>query len=252
MSNQIIKLGDIIINPIYQLRKETPDFHVRRYSESMRNGDVFPPIILNKKTNELLDGFTRYTSYKKVFKDPEYAVPIEYKSFKTEKEKFMFIAEQNCKHGNPYGTWEKKNIVRQLQENGASLDEISNVLGIRISKITKEFGRVFVTIDGRKNKNKNKNINIKIKNDKKTKTKLPKIKTVNVNGRKEILKRGLEHLENKKISEEQWDFIFNSADGWSESYHIKYLLKILDMNIFNKSLSLEYLKLKDKIEEIFD
>lgn len=247
MQKSTVRIGDIIFNYDYQLRKETPSFHIARYAEAMRSGHIFPEITIDSSTMEILDGFTRVKAYQ-TFKNPDMQIPAKFIKFKNEKEKFLFIADENSKHGNPYGTWEKKNIILQLTKNGASTNEISDVLGIAISKVKTYADIPLVTIGGRKAKGK-KIKKIEVKKATKNNSS-PKPFTALVKKEEVILKRGFEHLKGKKISEEQWSFIKESGWGWSETHVINYLMNLIDFKLYNPENLELYEKLQNKLNEI--
>ena len=79
-------IGDIVIDPKYQVRMEINPTTSSKYFKCMKLGHKFPPVVIDKKTMKLIGGFTRIEAYKK-FKNPLMEIPAKIVSFKNEKEK---------------------------------------------------------------------------------------------------------------------------------------------------------------------
>ena len=94
----------------------------------MKRGDKFPPMILDKETNQIVCGFTRYEAYKKVLK-PEEKVP----KIEIDKEKIA-ICVQNLLtnaiiYNKPKGKVtvsvkydkKKKEVLIKVKDNGMGI-----------------------------------------------------------------------------------------------------------------------------------
>ena len=104
-----IKLGDSVCDTQYQVRRKINSTTVNEYAEFMRNDVIFPPMVLEEKTNKIICGFTRYEAYKKVFETDE-LISVVFKSFKKKKDLLIFAAKSNNEHsGQP-----DLNVINQL------------------------------------------------------------------------------------------------------------------------------------------
>lgn len=142
-----IKITQLEIDPNLKVR-EVNEYAVSRYAEAMRNGDEFPPVVVDQK-NRLICGHTRYYAYKRAFKDPELMVKAERKTFKTEADALMFAASDNARHGLPLDTWDKKNITIKLLSMKRTPEEIAKLFGVSANRI-EDWAGMTVVIVGKK------------------------------------------------------------------------------------------------------
>ena len=170
-----IKLSDIVIDPTIQVRS-VESHTVSTYAAAMRAGDIFPALVVEKKTNRLVSGNHRFYAYKIVY-GPDYEAKCEAKEYADEAEIIRDAAKDNARHGRPLDTFDKKRIFSRLTACGDSADGISRLLGVPVAKLRK-WGEMTVTVVGKEGR-----------------------KTVR---RPEPVKHGLEHLAGWEITEEAY------------------------------------------------
>lgn len=134
MSNKSVRLGDIIIDPAYQVRKRTSSRKVREYTAAMDNGDVFPPITIEADTMKIVDGFTRYEAYKRTF-DPDYKVPATVNAFDKPGDRIAYAAKRNMQNGYSLDQWERENVVLSLKAHGFKPSDIAPVVNWNIVRV---------------------------------------------------------------------------------------------------------------------
>jgi hypothetical protein len=149
MSTKKVKIMNIVIDPDLQVR-EIDIFTVSNYSESVKAGNIFPPIIIDSK-NRLICGHHRYSAYKRNF-DPDYFIDCEVTPLKNNADLIMLAAGDNSKNGRPLTTYEKKCIsLRLIKDHGISVEKVSNILGVRVDRIDEWAGiTVLVKTYGKK------------------------------------------------------------------------------------------------------
>jgi hypothetical protein len=170
-----IRLDEIVIDPTIQVR-EVEAHTVSKYAASMRSGETFPALLVEKGTNRLVCGNHRYFAYKRVL-EPSDKVSCEFREFADEADIIRVAARDNATHGRPLDTWDLKRITLKLQRLGDSSEAIAQLLGVPVSKVETWSGMKVVVIgkQGRR-----------------------------VMKHEEPLKHGLEHLAGKEIPEDQW------------------------------------------------
>jgi len=146
MSEQsTIRLGDVIIDPEYQIRKKLNPQFVNLYAEAMVLGHEFPPIVLEEGTNKTVCGFTRMGGYRKTF-DPDHEIPVVKRYFENAEERIKFAAHDNSQHGQPLESFDIKNVMCKLRPSGITDEELSMVFGISLSRVRKLAGQTVVVI----------------------------------------------------------------------------------------------------------
>lgn len=104
-----VKLEDIRIDGGTQYRDQINQDVVRDYSESMRGGDVFPPMqtVFDGSTHWLVDGFHRYFAYMALGAK---SVDVEYKPG-TQREAQVIAMGVNGNHGLQRNNATKRRVV---------------------------------------------------------------------------------------------------------------------------------------------
>ena len=141
-------------------------FFVSRYRQAMRNGDQFPPLIVEKGTNRIVAGNTRYEAYLAEYGE-EKAVPCILKSYASPAELIEDAVRDNAKHGNPLDGISRRRAALRLAELGRDHEAIARLLGVSCKQVH-EWGGQVVIVRG---------------------TKAP-----------QPVKRGLEHMSGQKVS----------------------------------------------------
>ncbi|MFH1394929.1 MAG: hypothetical protein ABIH09_02095 [Candidatus Omnitrophota bacterium] len=247
--NENVRLGDIIIDPSYQIRMKINLYSIAQYANAMKNGDIFPPIIIEKKTGKLVCGFTRLEAYQQVF-PPDTMVPAVYVDFKNDCERILFAAKDNNTHGQQLSTWDRKNIIDRLVKVGASAEYISRELNWKIDKVEKVAGISVFTInakDAEDRKAEDHSTTGKEKDQKKGKKNAaasvtpirPEINTtepyvvIAETGESKILKRGLEHIKGKTVSQQIYQYISTHYSGWTDRFHVEQLIQRFEYGLVN-------------------
>ena len=106
-----VRLMDLIQAPELQVREVNPVV-VGNYSESIKAGAVFPPIIIDEK-NRIICGNHRFSAYKKNY-EPDALIECEVVKGKSDVDLIMIAAGDNSKNGWPLTTFEKKSISLRL------------------------------------------------------------------------------------------------------------------------------------------
>lgn len=112
-----VKLMDLVVDPELIVRDLNLTV-VGQYVESMRAGEIFPPILIDKK-NRIICGQHRYNAFKKVF-EPDYEVECEVSKKTKEVDLIIEAVKDNVRHGYPLATFDKKKILFRLSDLGVN------------------------------------------------------------------------------------------------------------------------------------
>jgi len=106
-----------------------------RLREAVLQGDKLPPIVADKKSLRIVDGWHRHTAYKHL--DQNMVVEVEIIDFKDEGEMMEYAVESNAKHGKPLDPVDMKRCIIMLRESGLSTEKISVAMKITEQKVEK-------------------------------------------------------------------------------------------------------------------
>lgn len=145
VKKELLKIKDLVLDEKYYPRLKVSWKVAYAYSQAMKTGAKFPPIIvgLYRGKNILLDGWHRVEAYKR---NKEEYVEAELILFKNEKELFLEAVKRNAVHGKPYSIQEKIDIANRLQDLKVERIEISKITGIPLDRLPKLIERKTLTL----------------------------------------------------------------------------------------------------------
>ncbi len=131
---KLFKLEELTMDKKYYPRISTSWRIAYVYSEAMKTGAKFPPIVVAKWQNKniVVDGWHRVQATKLAKKDYIDAVIIH---IKDEKDLWLHAIRYNADHGKPYTVQEKVRLIDKMQKLGFPDKEISLTLGIQLAKL---------------------------------------------------------------------------------------------------------------------
>lgn len=122
---------------------------VSRYRQAMRNGDKFPPIVINER-NEIVAGYTRTEAYRQEYGE-EHVITATVKTFPTDADLLKFSVQDNTRHGLPLDGYSRKCAVVELSKQGVNVEEIGKLLGVSVKRVEEMGGQVvYVRGSGKK------------------------------------------------------------------------------------------------------
>jgi len=99
---QTININSLVLDFTLYPRCRVDDQHASYMLESVKAGVELPPVIIDKKSKRVIDGFHRVTAMKRFFKlnkkeKPEITAII--KTYKSEADMFLDAMKYNAAHG---------------------------------------------------------------------------------------------------------------------------------------------------------
>jgi hypothetical protein len=120
---------------ILAIRNVNPLF-VSRYRQAMRQGDQFPPIIIDGRTKTVVSGYHRLDSYEQEYGE-DYTIEVVSKTYATEADRIEEAVRENSKHGNPLDGISRRRAALRLAELGRDADAIAKLLGVSVKRVEK-------------------------------------------------------------------------------------------------------------------
>jgi predicted transcriptional regulator len=112
----LMEITKIEWDPSVYPRSKWNEATVERYADAMKAGDTFPPMVIEKETNRLLDGKHRMLAYKKAGITD---VPVDEHQVPEDVPVKLYAASLSARHGDRMSNADLKDVVR---ESWASLD----------------------------------------------------------------------------------------------------------------------------------
>jgi hypothetical protein len=191
---------DIVIDPTIRVR-EVNTFVTSRYSEAMRAGEIFPPITIDKK-NRLVRGHHRVYSYKAVF-EPDHEIECEISKNTNDADLIMEALEDNCRHGEPLTTWEKKvAVLRLVNDYKKDIEAVSKIIGVTIGRI-EEWNEMIVVVT-------------------------PEPGDMNKKSHVASIKKGAEQMKGKTVTRKEYETHETHDLGVPPRFHMNKLISLFD------------------------
>jgi hypothetical protein len=210
-ARQTVPVLDVVIDEALYPRSGLNEFLVNRLIGSLEAGAVFPPIVIERVTNRLVDGRHRL----EVHRRKEIAdIAAESRVYNSEADLFAEAVRINAEHGQPLTHYDLKDSILRLERMGYSRDKISVAVKMTPDKVADI-----------------------IRNSAHSET-----------GEPVALKGGLRHMRGQSLNDAQAATVKRYAGGQAVFY-VKQLLMLLDNNLWpteSPSIRTEMDKLVDR------
>jgi hypothetical protein len=141
-----IKLKQLRQDPAILDLRPVNDVFVSRYRQAMRNGDVFPQIVVDQELR-IVSGNHRYQAMIAEFGE-DYAVEIIKERFADEASRIERAVIDNAKHGNPLDGISRKRAVLRLTQLGRTAESIAKLLGVSCKRVAELAGMSVIVVGG--------------------------------------------------------------------------------------------------------
>ena len=123
--------------------------NIRRMKEAIIAGIELPPVIVDKDSLRIVDGFHRTTSHLKVFGD-DADIKVDLRKYKNDGEMFLESARLNASHGLPLSPQDRAHVIVKAKRFKIPYPAIAEAIGMEQDKM-KDFlkKRTAKTKDGR-------------------------------------------------------------------------------------------------------
>lgn len=190
-----LKMSDLILDFDFYPRNEISSQAVSRLVDAIEAGIEIPPIIVDRKSKRITDGFHRYEAHKRLKRE---TIIGELRDYTSEAAMFEDSVALNSSHGRPFDSYDIRRSVARLQDFGISKERICQIIHvppIRLEEITRGFAHT-----GKSNE-------------------------------PVALKGGLMHFSGNRITRSQARVV-ESASGMEGTYHARQLLALLDQDMW--------------------
>lgn len=129
-----VKLSSLIEDFDLYPRHAVDTSHVSRLAEAIRAGTELPPVIFEKKTGRLVDGFHRTRAWRKVLGTGG-EIKADGRTYDTEQALLREAVELNAGHGRKLDQQDYSRAALLLERHGVPVAEISTVLHVTETKV---------------------------------------------------------------------------------------------------------------------
>ena len=124
-----LPLSSLIENMDLYPRHAVDSAHVTTLAMAIESGQSLPPIVADKKTKQITDGWHRCRAYRRVHGEG-CDVPVELVTYKDEGEMVMDAVRRNSCHGRRLDKMDRQRSILMLTKHGIPVTKIVDVIHI--------------------------------------------------------------------------------------------------------------------------
>jgi len=193
-----VKAADLVLDFTVYPRTVVDEQHAARLAEALRAGVTLPPIIADRASRRVVDGFHRTKAHLRVGGE-DAVIAVEWRDYAGDTELFLDAAKLNTGHGLRISRLDEAHCMAIAQRLGVADSELAGVLALTAEKYEKMRAERFAT---------------------------------GGNGEPVLLKRSARHLAGGKLSRKQISGNAKSS-GWRIDFHIDQIVNALESDLVN-------------------
>ena len=136
-SIDMVPLSQLVKDYTVYPRKDVFWQNVESLVEALRAGATLPPIIVDRATHRIVDGFHRHDAYTKFYGGNNIEVPVEFREYENDKAFFLDTIRLNAGHGQKLITFDIVRSTKRAEELGLTRDEVAGAAGWTVERIEK-------------------------------------------------------------------------------------------------------------------
>ena len=129
-----IKASRVVLDYDIYPRQEVASFNVQSLVEALKAGAVLPPIIVDKASKRVVDGFHRVKAYQKAY-GADAMVPCIYKEYPDEAAMFLESMACNSTHGRGLTPFDRARCVGRAEELKLDISVVAKSLNMTVESI---------------------------------------------------------------------------------------------------------------------
>lgn len=211
------KLSELVFDFDIYPRADLSAQHVGYIAEAMQAGAKMPPLVIDKKSKRIADGFHRGRGYRKVYGD-DYEVECIEKDYKNDAEMFLDSCRYNSEHGATLDRHDRVHCAHLAKRLSVDWGDLAGVLHMDSDRL--------------------KTLTIS--------------RTAKGNGIEIPLKRTVAHMAGRKLNKRQRE-ANKKLSGMNQQFYVNQLIELIESKMLDtadKSLMKRLAVLQVKLSEV--
>lgn len=128
-TTRTVKASRLVLDYKLYPREEIRSYHVRQIVEALEAGAILPPIIVDRKSKRVVDGFHRVRAYQQIY-GPDAQIPAILKTYESEAEMFAEAVALNTVHGWGLTPYDRARAIARAEELKMEPEVIAKALNM--------------------------------------------------------------------------------------------------------------------------
>ena len=139
-----MKVSELLLDYDLYPRDRIEPYNVNQMVEALKAGRELPPIIVDRKSLRVVDGFHRVRAYQKLYGlDAE--IPVELRDYKDDAQMFTDAVRLNANHGRQLSTYDRARCIARAESLKLEPEVISSMLNMTVERIAEMKAERFAT-----------------------------------------------------------------------------------------------------------
>jgi len=198
-----LAIGKLVFDFDLYPRSDIDTHNIAYMSQAEDAGVKFPPVVIDKKSKRIVDGFHRVKMYRQKY-DDNHEIEIVEKTYGSEKEILLDAIRYNASHGKMLSKHDRVRCILQSEKMKLKIDVIASALSMTIEKVKElKIERVGELRVGR------------------TVRSIP-------------LKRTIRHMSGKRLTKRQSE-VNESISGMDQKFYVNQLVMLIESDLINQN-----------------
>lgn len=201
-----LTVSELILDYDLYPRHQIDSQHASHIAEAIRAGSKMPPVVIDKVSKKVVDGFHRVTAHKRLH-GPNAEVEVLEKSYKHEGALFRDAIKYNANHGRMLTTYDRTRCILFAKNLNITMEQIANDLQMTIGAVGKL-----------------------------TKSRVGKLQIIGKSGKTDNvvtpLKRTISHKAGECLTKEQSD-VNQKLSGMSQLFYVNQLIMLVESSLID-------------------
>ena len=142
------KLAELVLDFTLYPRHEVDSQNVSRLVAALEAGAELPPLVVDKATKRIVDGFHRYRAYQRLREPPE-TVEVELRSYADDKALLLDAVRRNAKHGVPFDSIDRAHVMLLAEGLNIAVEDLAEAMQFPADSLRAAIeGRVAKNLEG--------------------------------------------------------------------------------------------------------
>lgn len=129
-----LTVGELVEDFDLYPRDQVNSYHVSELVDVLRTETELPPIVIDKKTKVVVDGFHRRRAYIRLFGEA-HEVDVVEKSYKTKAELFSDAVKYNASHGLRFDSHDRTTAILKGERLGVDIEQLGKMFCLEVDKL---------------------------------------------------------------------------------------------------------------------
>jgi hypothetical protein len=129
-----VPITDLILDYTLYPRHRVDDTNVRKLVLALEAGATLPPIIADRATKRVADGFHRHAAYKRV-QGAEARVPVEWRTYPDAGALFLDAVRLNANHGRRLAPYDEALCIQRAEELHLEPEQLAAALSLTVARV---------------------------------------------------------------------------------------------------------------------